>query len=73
MQTVTAMPQNADRALALLEQAIELERDYAAAHAIIACVTSRDICAPQLPSAAVVTQWEARQAAGRKGDPGSGA
>lgn len=32
----TAMPQNADRALELLEQAIELEPDYAAAHAIIA-------------------------------------
>ena len=32
----TAMPQNADRALTLLEQAIELEPDYAAAHAIIA-------------------------------------
>jgi TolB-like protein/Flp pilus assembly protein TadD len=32
----TAMPQDADRALALLERAIELEPDYAAAHAIIA-------------------------------------
>jgi adenylate cyclase len=32
----TAMPQDADRALALLERAIELEQDYAAAHAIIA-------------------------------------
>jgi adenylate cyclase len=32
----TAMPQDADRALALLEHAIELEPDYAAAHAIIA-------------------------------------
>jgi tetratricopeptide (TPR) repeat protein len=30
------MPQDADRALALLERAIELEPDYAAAHAIIA-------------------------------------
>ncbi len=32
----TAMPENADRALSLLEQAIELEPDYAAAHAIVA-------------------------------------
>jgi len=32
----TAMPHEADRALALLERAIELEPDYAAAHAIIA-------------------------------------
>lgn len=32
----TAMPDDADRALALLERAIELEPDYAAAHAIIA-------------------------------------
>ncbi|MGI8928261.1 MAG: adenylate/guanylate cyclase domain-containing protein [Candidatus Limnocylindrales bacterium] len=32
----TAMPQDADQALALLERAIELEPDYAAAHAIIA-------------------------------------
>ncbi len=32
----TAMPQDADKALTLLEQAIELEPDYAAAHAIIA-------------------------------------
>jgi TolB-like protein len=32
----TAMPQDADRALAFLERAIELEPDYAAAHAIIA-------------------------------------
>ncbi|MEO7395780.1 MAG: adenylate/guanylate cyclase domain-containing protein, partial [Candidatus Limnocylindria bacterium] len=32
----TAMPENADRALSLLGQAIELEPDYAAAHAIIA-------------------------------------
>ncbi len=32
----TAMPQDSDRALALLERAIELEPDYAAAHAIIA-------------------------------------
>ncbi|HEY8639095.1 MAG TPA: tetratricopeptide repeat protein, partial [Solirubrobacterales bacterium] len=32
----TAMPQDADRALTLLERAIELEPDYAAAHAIIA-------------------------------------
>ncbi len=32
----TAMPQDADRSLALLERAIELEPDYAAAHALIA-------------------------------------
>jgi adenylate cyclase len=32
----TAMPQDADRALALLDRAIELEPDYAAAHAMIA-------------------------------------
>jgi adenylate cyclase len=32
----TAMPHDADQALALLEKAIELEPDYAAAHAIIA-------------------------------------
>ena len=32
----TAMPEDADRALTLLERAIELEPDYAAAHAIIA-------------------------------------
>ena len=32
----TAMPQEADQALTLLERAIELEPDYAAAHAIIA-------------------------------------
>jgi adenylate cyclase len=32
----TAMPQDADKALALLEGAIDLEPDYAAAHAIIA-------------------------------------
>ena len=32
----TAMPQDADEALALLERAVELEPDYAAAHAIIA-------------------------------------
>lgn len=32
----TAMPQDADAALDLLEQALELEPDYAAAHAIIA-------------------------------------
>ena len=32
----TAMPEDADRALALLERAIEHEPDYAAAHAIIA-------------------------------------
>lgn len=32
----TAMPENADRALALLGQAIELEPDYAAAHATVA-------------------------------------
>lgn len=32
----TAMPQDAERALTLLERAIELEPDYAAAHAIIA-------------------------------------
>jgi adenylate cyclase len=33
---VTAMPQDADPALALLERAIELEPDYAAAHALVA-------------------------------------
>lgn len=32
----TAMPQDADEALTLLERAIELEPDYAAAHAIVA-------------------------------------
>jgi adenylate cyclase len=32
----TAMPQDADKALSLLERAIDLEPDYAAAHAIIA-------------------------------------
>jgi adenylate cyclase len=32
----TAMPQDADKALTLLNRAIELERDYAAAHAMIA-------------------------------------
>ncbi len=32
----TAMPQDADKALALLERAIEFEPDYAAAHAIVA-------------------------------------
>ncbi len=32
----TAMPQDADQALTLLERAIDLEPDYAAAHAIIA-------------------------------------
>ena len=32
----TAMPQDADKALTLLQRAIELEPDYAAAHAIIA-------------------------------------
>ncbi len=32
----TAMPQDADKALTLLERAIDLEPDYAAAHAIIA-------------------------------------
>ena len=32
----TAMPHDADKALAILERAIELEPDYAAAHAIIA-------------------------------------
>ena len=32
----TAMPQDADRALTLLDRAIELEPDYAAAHAMIA-------------------------------------
>lgn len=32
----TAMPQDADKALTLLESAIDLEPDYAAAHAIIA-------------------------------------
>lgn len=32
----TAMPQDADKALTLLEKAIELEPDYAAAHAMIA-------------------------------------
>jgi adenylate cyclase len=32
----TAMPENADKALTLLTQAIELEPDYAAAHAMIA-------------------------------------
>ena len=32
----TAMPQDADRALPLLDRAIELEPDYAAAHALIA-------------------------------------
>jgi tetratricopeptide (TPR) repeat protein len=32
----TAMPQDASKALTLLERAIELEPDYAAAHAIIA-------------------------------------
>ncbi len=32
----TAMPQDADRALMLLDRAIELEPDYAAAHAVIA-------------------------------------
>jgi TolB-like protein len=32
----TAMPQDADKALTLLESAIELEPDYAAAHAMIA-------------------------------------
>ena len=34
--TFTAMPQDADRALALLEEAVALEPDYAAAHAMIA-------------------------------------
>ena len=34
--TFTAMPQDADRALALLQEAVELEPDYAAAHAMIA-------------------------------------
>jgi TolB-like protein/class 3 adenylate cyclase len=34
--TFTAMPQDADKALTLLERAIELEPDYAAAHAMIA-------------------------------------
>jgi TolB-like protein/class 3 adenylate cyclase len=33
---VAAMPEDADKALALLEKAIELEPDFAAAHAIIA-------------------------------------
>ena len=32
----TAMPQDADKALTLLDRAIELEPDYAAAHAVIA-------------------------------------
>ena len=34
--TFTAMPQDADRALMLLEQALDLEPDYAAVHAMIA-------------------------------------
>ena len=34
--TFTAMPQDADKALTLLERAIDLEPDYAAAHAMIA-------------------------------------
>jgi len=32
----TAMPTDADRALVLLEKAIQLEPEYAAAHALIA-------------------------------------
>jgi TolB-like protein/class 3 adenylate cyclase len=65
----TAMPQDADKALALLQRAIELEPDYAAAHAIMAwCHEQRYLRAGLHEEAKIAALRNARKAIAMGGD-----
>jgi TolB-like protein/class 3 adenylate cyclase/tetratricopeptide (TPR) repeat protein len=65
----TAMPEDADKALALLAKAIELEPDYAAAHAIIAwCHEQRYLRGGLHEETKVAALHHARQAIAGGGD-----
>jgi len=65
----TAMPGDADKALALLAKAIELEPDYAAAHAIIAwCHEQRYLRGGLQQETKLAALYHARQAIAKGGD-----